>query len=90
MIRHIRRSAHWFGVVAALLLIALPVQADDIEPEPYVEEEPEPEPEPEPESFSEPEASNLHSSLMRSGWTGLDEGGSATWTARPLSERLVR
>ncbi len=43
----IRRFLPWFGAVAALLLLALPVQADDIEPEPYVEEAVEPEPEPE-------------------------------------------
>ncbi len=49
MIRQVRPSLRWFGVVAALLLVALPVQADDIEPEPYVEEEVEPEPEPEAE-----------------------------------------
>jgi hypothetical protein len=48
MIRRIRRTLPWFGAVAALLLLALPVQADDIEPEPYVEEEVELEPEPEP------------------------------------------
>ncbi|MCH8083842.1 MAG: hypothetical protein IH885_06365 [Myxococcales bacterium] len=47
MIRRIRPSLRWFAVVAALLLVALPVQADDIEPEPYVEEAVEPEPEPE-------------------------------------------
>ena len=47
MIRQIRPSLRWSAVVAALLLVALPVQADDIEPEPYVEEELEPEPEPE-------------------------------------------
>jgi hypothetical protein len=45
MIRRICRTLPWFGAVAALLLLALPVQADDIEPEPYVEEEVEPEPE---------------------------------------------
>jgi hypothetical protein len=45
MIQRIRRSRPWFGAVAALLLLALPVQADDIEPEPYVEENREPEPE---------------------------------------------
>ncbi|MBW2543244.1 MAG: hypothetical protein JRF15_14255, partial [Deltaproteobacteria bacterium] len=55
MIRRIRRNlllasplAVW-GAIAALVLPALPVQADDIEPEPYVEEaveEPEAEPEP--------------------------------------------
>ena len=39
MIRRIRRTLPWFGAVAALLLLALPVQADDIEPEPYAEEE---------------------------------------------------
>ena len=39
MIRRTRRSLPWLGAVAALLLLALPVQADDIEPEPYVEEE---------------------------------------------------
>ena len=65
MIRRIRRSLRWFGAVAAVLLLALPVWADDIEPEPYVEEEvvePEPEPEvvaeveeePEPEVAEEP------------------------------------
>jgi hypothetical protein len=36
-------------------LLALPVQADDIEPEPYVEEEVEPEPEPEVEAEEEAE-----------------------------------
>ena len=54
MIRRIRRSLRWFGAVAAVLLIALPVQADDIEPEPYVEEEVV-EPEPEPEVVAEVE-----------------------------------
>jgi len=56
MTRRIRRSWPWFGAVAALLLLALPVQADDIEPEPYVEEEvaePEPEPEVEEEERAE-------------------------------------
>ena len=47
MIRRIRRTLPWFGAVLALLMLALPVQADEIEPEPYVEEESEPEPEPE-------------------------------------------
>jgi hypothetical protein len=50
MIPRIQRSLRWFGAVAALLLLPLSLQADDIEPEPYVEEavvEPEPEPEPE-------------------------------------------
>jgi hypothetical protein len=58
MIRRIRRSLPWFGAVAAVLLLALPVLADDIEPEPYVEEEvaePESEPEPEPEVVAEVE-----------------------------------
>ena len=56
MIRRIRRSLRWSGAVAAVLLLALPVQADDIEPEPYVEEEvAEPEPEPEPEVVAEVE-----------------------------------
>ena len=54
MIRRIRRSLRWFGAVAAVLLLALPVQADEIEPEPYVEEEAvEPEPQPEPEAVAE-------------------------------------
>ena len=39
----IRRTLPWFGVVAALLLLALPVHADGIEPDPYAEEEAEPE-----------------------------------------------
>jgi hypothetical protein len=56
MIRRIRRSLPWFGAVVAVLLLALPVQADDIESEPYVEEEvAEPEPEPEPEVVAEVE-----------------------------------
>jgi hypothetical protein len=56
MIRRTRRSLPWFGVLAAVLLLALPAQADDIEPEPYVEEEvAEPEPEPEPEVVAEVE-----------------------------------
>jgi hypothetical protein len=58
MIRRIQRSLLWFGAVAAVLLLALPVQADDIEPEPYVEEEvvePEPEPVVEVEEEVEPE-----------------------------------
>ena len=37
-------------LVAALLLVALPVWADEVEPEPYVEQEVEPEPEPEVEA----------------------------------------
>ena len=52
----IRRTLPWFATIAALLLLALPAQADDIEPEPDVEEEVEPEPEPEPENEEEPEA----------------------------------
>ena len=56
MIRPIRRSVPWFGAVAAVLLFALPAQADDIEPEPYIQEEvEEPEPEPEVEEEAEPE-----------------------------------
>jgi hypothetical protein len=58
MIRRIQRSLPWFGAISAALLLALPVQADDIEPEPYVEEEvvePEPEPEPVVEEEAEPE-----------------------------------
>lgn len=55
MIRRIRRTLPWFGAVAALLLLALPVQADDIEPEAYVEEEVATEPEPEPEAEAEAE-----------------------------------
>ncbi len=39
----IRPSLRWFAVVATLLLIALPAQADDIDPESYVEEAVEPE-----------------------------------------------
>jgi hypothetical protein len=57
MIHCIRRSLPWFGAVAAVLLFAMPVQADDIEPEPYVEEEVvEPEPEPVVEAEVEEEA----------------------------------
>jgi hypothetical protein len=53
----IHRILPWFGAVAALLLLPLSVQADDIEPEPYVEEEVvEPKPEPEPEVEAEREA----------------------------------
>ncbi len=55
MIRRIRRTLPWFAAAAALLLLAPSVQADDIEPEPYVEEEVEPEPEPEPEVEAEEE-----------------------------------
>jgi len=65
MIRRFHRALPLLGVVAALLLLALPVQADDVEPEPYVEEEveePEPKPavdaaveEPEVEEEEEPE-----------------------------------
>ena len=58
MIYRIRRSLQWFGAVVAVLLFALPVQADDIEPEPYVEEEvvePEPVVEAEVEEEAEPE-----------------------------------
>ncbi len=55
MIRRIRRTLPWFATIAALLLLALPAQADDIEPEPYLEEEVEPEPEPEPEPVYEEE-----------------------------------
>lgn len=45
MIRRTCPSLRWFGAIAALLLLPLSVQADDIEPEPYVEAEVEPEPE---------------------------------------------
>jgi len=64
MIRQIRRNLLLasplvvLGAVAAFLLPALPVQADDIEPEPYVEEvieEPEPVVEAEVEVEEEPE-----------------------------------
>ena len=55
MIRRNCCSLPWFGAVAALLLLALPVQADDIEPEPYVEEDLEPEPEVEAEVEEETE-----------------------------------
>jgi hypothetical protein len=54
MIRRIHRCLPCLGAVAALLLPALPLQADEIEPEPYVEEEMA-EPEPEPEVVAEPE-----------------------------------
>jgi len=37
MIPNIRRPLRWFGAVAALLLLALPVWADDVEPEPEAE-----------------------------------------------------
>ena len=54
MIHSIRRSLRWFGAVAALLLLALPVRADDSEPAPYVGEEVvEPDPVVEPESEAE-------------------------------------
>jgi hypothetical protein len=57
MVHRIRRSLPWFGAVVAVLLLAMPVQADDIEPEPYVEEEVvEPEPEPVVEAEVEEEA----------------------------------
>jgi hypothetical protein len=57
MICRTHRFQRWFGLVAAVLLLALPVQADDIEPEPYVEEAAlEPESEPEPEVEAEKEA----------------------------------
>jgi opacity protein-like surface antigen len=55
MIRRIRRTLPWFGAVAALLLLALPVQADEIEPEPYVEEKVEEEAAP--ETAAEPDRS---------------------------------
>ena len=61
MTRRIRRSWPCFGAVAALLLLALPVQADDIEPEPYVEEEvveSEPEAEVEEEAITETAAAS--------------------------------
>ena len=45
MIRRAYPSLWWCGAVAALLVLPLSVQADDIEPEPYVEAEVEPEPE---------------------------------------------
>ena len=63
MIRRIRRNLLLasplaaLGAVAALVLPALPVQADEIEPEPYVEEEvEEPEPIVEEEVVAEVEA----------------------------------
>jgi hypothetical protein len=72
MIRRIRRNLLLasplvvLGAVAALLLPALPVQADDIEPEPYVEEEiEEPEPEPEPVVEAEVEEPELEEESAR-------------------------
>jgi hypothetical protein len=56
MIRRIYRTLPWFGAVVALFMLALPVQADEMEPEPYVEEEVESEPEPEPEPEVEEQA----------------------------------
>lgn len=53
MIRRIRHTLPWFGVVVALLMLALPVQADEMEPDPYAEEEVEAEPEPEVEELAE-------------------------------------
>ena len=50
MIRRIRRTLPLFGAVVALLMLALPVQADEMEPDPYVEEEVESEPEVEEEA----------------------------------------
>ncbi len=64
MIRRTRRSLPWLGAIAALLLLALPVQADDIEPEPYVEEELEPEPEPEVEAEEEIEPASESNSMV--------------------------
>jgi hypothetical protein len=66
MIHRIRRSLRWFGAVAALLLLALPVWADDIEPEPYVEEEVV-EPEPEPVAEAEKEAKTETAAATSSG-----------------------
>ena len=43
------RAMACFAAFIALLFIAIPVQADEIEPEPFSEAAPEPEPEPEPE-----------------------------------------
>ena len=72
MIRRIRRSLWWFGAVAAVLLLALPVQADDIEPEPYVEEAAlEPEPEPEPEVEAEKEAKTETAATTASNGPGI-------------------
>jgi len=56
MIRRIRRSMRWFGAIAALLLLPIPVHADDIEPEPYADEDLEPEPKPKVETAVEKEA----------------------------------
>ena len=56
MMRRIRSSLRGFGAIASLLLLALPVQADDIEPESFVEEAPKPEPEREPDRVVEAEA----------------------------------
>ena len=63
MIRRTHRSLPWLGAVAALLLLALPVQADEMEPEPYVEvpvqaDEMEPEPYVEEESEEETETAS--------------------------------
>ena len=74
MIRRTHRSPRWFGVVAAVLLLALPVLADDIEPEPYVEEavvEPAPEPEPEPEVEVEKEAKTETAAAAASNGPGI-------------------
>lgn len=55
MIHLTHSSLRWIGAAVALLLFPLSAQADDIEPEPYVEEEVEPEPEPEVEAYVEKE-----------------------------------
>jgi len=57
MMRRTHRCLPCLGVVATLLLPALPLWADEVEPEPYVEEKaPEPEAIAKPEATPEPEA----------------------------------
>ena len=75
MIRRICRSLRWFGALAALLLLPLPVQADDIKPEPYVEEEmaePEPVVEAEVEEEAEPEDAGEYGHNNKTGWDTFD------------------
>ncbi len=56
MVSRFRCSLPWLGAAAVLLLLPLPVRADEIDPEPYVEEELEEELEEEVEGELEEEA----------------------------------
>jgi len=87
----IRCILPWFGALAALGLLALPVQADEIEPEPYVEETVEaPEPKPEPVVEAEAEVEEAEEPEVAEGSKRIIAKSLDLLLVRPLyAARLV-